>query len=307
MGGARNPFDGTSIREDMGSPSQGSGGATAFVLAGGGSLGAVEVGMLQALVEADIAPDLVVGSSVGAINAVHFAALPDAQGVERLAETWRWIGRGDVFPMSLTRSLRTLLGGSRALVSPDGLRRLLEEHLPCEELEATAIPVHVIATDFASGGEVVLSRGSAVQALLASAAIPAIFPPVIRDGRRLVDGGVASNTPVRTASRLGARRIVVLPTGFSCHADPLPESALGAALHALNLLIARQLVSDVQQLHREVELRVIPPLCPVQRSAYEFTGTAELIERAAKSTARWIERGGLEDSTIPEELQPHPH
>lgn len=280
---------------------------TAFVLAGGGSLGAVEVGMLQALLEAGITPDLVVGASVGAVNGVHFAALPDASGIARLGEIWRRIGRGDVFPVSPTRSIRALLGGANSLVSPNGLRRLLEEHLPCDALEDTVIPVHVVATDFVSGGEVLLSRGSAVEAVLASAAIPAIFPPVERDGRTLVDGGIASNTPVTAAVGLGAKRLVVLPTGFSCHADPVPRSAIGVALHALNLLIARQLVSDVERLRGAVDLHVVPPLCPMARSPYDFSGTDELIERAAKSTRHWLERGGLEDAAIPGELQPHAH
>lgn len=291
----------------MGSHRLGSRSATVFVLAGGGSLGAVEVGMLQALVEAGVTPDLVVGASVGAINGVHFAAAPDADGVARLGEIWRRIGRGDVFPVSVTRSIRALLGGSNALVSPNGLRSLLEEHLPCERLEETAVPAHVVATDFVSGAEIVLSQGSAAEAVLASAAIPAVFPPVVLDGRPLVDGGIANNTPITAAERLGAERIIVLPTGFSCHADPVPRSAIGVALHALNLLIARQLVSDAQRLHGRVELHVVPPLCPLARSAYDFSGTDELIERAAKSTRRWLEKGGLEDGGVPAELSPHAH
>ncbi len=216
--------------------------------------------MLQVLiVEAGISPDLVVGASVGAINGVLFAAEPNARGVTRLGETWRRIGLGDVLPVSPTRSIRALLGGCNSLVSPNGLRRLLEEHLPCETLEAAAIPVHVVATDLVTGAEVVLSRGSAVEAILASAAIPAVFPPVALGGTLLVDGGIANNTPVSAAVNLGAERVVVLPTGFSCHADPVPRSAIGVALHALNLLIARQLVTDLQRLDGEVELRVVPP------------------------------------------------
>ncbi len=110
-----------------------------------------------------------------------------------------------------------------------------------------------------------------------------------------------------TAARLGAGRIIVLPTGVSCHADPVPRSAIGVALHAVNLLIARQLVSDVQRLQGEVELHVVPPLCPVARSAYDFSGTDELIERAAKSTRSWLEQDGLEKRVIPAELNPHAH
>ncbi len=263
--------------------------------------------MLQVLVEAGISPDLVVGASVGAINGVHFAAEPNARGVVRLAEIWRRIGLGDVFPVSPTRSIRALLGGGNSLVSPNGLRRLLEEHLPCDTLEGAAIPVHVVATDLVTGAEVVLSRGSAVEAILASTAIPAIFPPVALGGTLLVDGGIANNTPVSAAVNLGAGRLIVLPTGFSCHADPVPRSAIGVALHALNLLIARQLVTDMRRLDGEVELHVVPPLCPLPRWPYDFSGTDELIERAAKSTRSWLERGGLEDGAIPGELQPPSH
>jgi len=286
---------------------RGSRAVTAFVLAGGGSLGAVEVGMLEALVEAGIVPDLVVGASVGAINGVHFAGAPDPDGVARLAEVWRRIGRGDVFPVGVVRSLRALLGASESLVSPDALRGLLDAHLPCDVLEETALPVHVVATDFTSGEEVVVSRGSATEAVMASAAIPAVFPPVLLDGRHLVDGGIANNTPIGAGARLGAGRIIVLPTGFSCHAEPLPRKPIGAALHALNLLIARQLVSDVQRLRGDIDLHVVPPLCPLARTAYDFSGTDELIERAAKSTRGWLARGGLEDGMIPGELSPHAH
>ncbi len=280
---------------------------TAFVLAGGGSLGAVEVGMLQALVEAEIVPDLVVGASVGAINGIHSAAAPDAGGVAALADIWYRIGHGDVFPVSVTRSLRALLGRGTSLVSPKGLRNLLRSHLPCDAIEHTAVPVHVVASDFISGEEVVLSRGPAVEAILASSAIPAIFPPVKWGDTYLVDGGIANNTPVTVAVRLGARRVIVLPTGFSCHADPTPRNAIGVALHSLNLLISRQLVSDLERLQRDVELHVIPPLCPVSRSAHDFLGTDELIELAAKSTRSWLEQGGLGNDGIPGELRPHSH
>lgn len=263
--------------------------------------------MLQALAEAGVTPDVVVGASVGAINGAHFAAAPNAAGVTRLATIWRGIRRADVFPVSVARSVRALVAGNGSLVSSTGLRRLLEANLPCSALEETAIPVHVVATDFASGEEVVLSRGSAVDAVMASAAIPAVFPPVALAGRQLVDGGIASNTPVTNAVTLGATRLVVLPTGFTCREEPEPHSAIGMALHALNLLIARQLVGDLQRLPPEIRVRVVPPLCPLARSAYDFSGTEELIERAAKSTRRWLERGGLEDGTLPGELQPHAH
>ena len=279
----------------------------AFVFAGGGSLGAIEVGMLAALVGEGVSADLVVGASVGAINAVYYASEPSARGVERLGDIWRGIRRGDVFPLSGARGALALFGHSRSLVDPTNLRRLLERKLPLARLEQCLVPVHVVATDFASGAEVVLSKGSAVDALMASTAIPAVFPPVTLAGRVLVDGGVTNNTPLSAAVELGARRVIVLPTGFSCHLGTTPQAALAAALHTLNLLISKQVLSDVQRLRAEVEIHVVPPLCPLSRAAYDFSGTDDLIARAERATREWIKSGGLERSEIPLELGPHQH
>jgi NTE family protein len=278
-----------------------------FVLAGGGSLGAVEVGMLRAVVAAGIEPELVVGSSVGAVNAAHFAAAPDRAGVERLAEIWSAIRRENVFPAAPGRGLLALVGRRPSLVSPEAFRRLLAFQLPISRLEEAAIPCHVVATELVSGIEIDLSRGNAVEAVLASAAIPGVFPPVVIEGRTLVDGGIASNTPIATAVALGARRILVLPTGFSCRLARPPSSAVGVVLQALNLLIARQLAVDVERFSDRAELRVVPALCPMTRSAYDFSGTRELIEAATTSTAQWLSRGGLDRDVSVGALAPHAH
>ncbi len=156
---------------------------TAFVLAGGGSLGAVEVGMLETLVGQGISADLVVGSSVGAINAAYFAARPDAEGVRSLGRIWRGLRRRDVFPFAPLGSLLSFFSLRNYLVDPTPLRRLLERQLPYRDMARTAIPLHVVATDILKGTEVVLSSGPAIEAVLASAAIPAVFPPIKREGR----------------------------------------------------------------------------------------------------------------------------
>jgi len=168
-------------------------------------------------------------------------------------------------------------------------------------------PCHVVATDLVSGMEVDLSRGDAIEAVLASAAIPGVFPPVAIGGRTLVDGGVASNTPIATAVALGARQILVLPAGFSCHLARPPSSAVDVAVQAMNLLIARQLAVDIERFRDRVELRVVPPLCPMTRSAYDFSGTRELIDAATTSTARWLARGGLDREVSVGSLAPHAH
>jgi NTE family protein len=280
---------------------------TAFVFAGGGSLGAVEVGMLHALVEQGVRPDFVIGASVGAINAAYYAGAPDAAGVERLAGVWRRLRRADVFPVSMVQGVLGFLRGRASLVDPAPLRALIARELPYARLEDARIPCRVIASNVLDGSEVVLSTGSAVDALLASSAIPGVFPPVELDGKHLIDGGISSNTPLSTAIELGARRVIVLPTGFACALTRPPSSALAVALHALTLLIARQLVVDVLRWRERREIRVVPPLCPVESSPYDFSASRALMERAAKSTRAWLAAGGLERPGLPHELTAHEH
>jgi NTE family protein len=284
--------------------SNGSAVTTAFVLAGGGSLGAIQVGMLRELVAHGLKPDLVVGSSVGALNGAYFAGDPTASGVARLEDIWCGLRRQDVFPLTFGR-LVGMLFTSSSLVDSGSLRALIERHLPYRALESAAIPMHVVATDVLNGASVQLSSGPAVEAILASCAIPAAFPPVYIGKDYLVDGAIASNTPVVTSLDLGATRIIVLPTGFACALKAPPATALGNALQALNLLIARQLVRDLEQLSGQVDVLTVPPLCPIAISPYDFSHAQELIERAAESTRRWLQGGGLSRQHIPGALRPH--
>lgn len=279
-------------------------GTTALVLAGGGSYGAIQVGMLRELVAHGVKPDYVVGSSVGAINGAYFAGDPTAAGVARLEGIWCALRREDVFPVTLRR-LVGLLFDSSALVDSHRLRHLIERHLPYRVLEDAAIPVHVAATEVLSGTAERLSSGPAVEAILASCAIPAAFPPVHVGNTYLIDGAVANNTPVVTALELGASRLIVLPTGFACALKAPPTTALGNALHALNLLIARQLVRDLEQVSGRAEVITVPPLCPIDVSPYDFSRASELISLAAESTRRWLEDGGLTRQRILGALRPH--
>jgi NTE family protein len=281
---------------------------TAFVLAGGGSLGAVEVGMLRALLEAGEQPDLLVGSSVGALNAAYFAGNPTLGGVEALEAIWRGLRRDDVFPLSPRYALGGIAGRRNHLVSARPLRALIERHLPYENLEHAELACCVVATDLAQGSEVRLQSGPAVEAVLASAAIPGVFPPVALGDRLLVDGGVLSHTPIAAAVALGAARVVVLPTGYACAPESAPPSTpLGVALHALSLLIARQLAADIEHFRERTRLRVVPPLCPIRGAMYDFSQAGSWIERAAASTREWIRTGGLEVPGTPELLLPHVH
>ena len=278
---------------------------TAFVFAGGGSLGAVQVGMLRALIRAGVSADLVIGSSVGAMNAAYFAGAPHAVGVDKLEKVWRGMRRRDVFPVTF-RSVLGFMGGADNLIDPSNLRRLIEHNIPFLNIEDALIPVHVVATNL-GGAAVCLSSGPAVEALLASAAIPAAFPSVRIGEHYLIDGAVGSNTPILTAADLGATRIIVLPTGFACAVHEPPKGAIARALHAITLLIAHQMVRDLKQLGGKVDVFTVPNLCPLDVSPYDFSRAEQLIERAAEHTRKWLEGGGLSRSEIPNSLLPHSH
>lgn len=279
---------------------------TAFVLAGGGSLGSVQVGMLRALAVHGVRPDLIVGSSVGAMNAAYYAGMPTPEGVEKLAEIWRSLRRRDVFPITF----RGLIGFVRrrgCLVAADGVRGLVEKHVPYRNLEEAGIPLHVVATDLLSGDTVVLSKGPVAPAVLASTAIPAAFAPVRIEHRYLVDGAITCNTPVNVAVALGAQRLIILPTGYACALEAPPHGAIATALHALTLLIARQLLHELRGLGPNIEYAVVPPLCPLSGAPYDFSQTDELIDRATESTGAWLNAGGLARRDIPRQMHSHSH
>jgi NTE family protein len=279
---------------------------TAFVFAGGGSFGAIQVGMMQALAAHGVTADLVVGSSVGAMNGAYYAGSPTLDGVRKLADIWRGLTQRDVFPVSLY-SFASFLWRRDFLISHDGVRKLIEDHLPYKKLEEATIPVHIVTTDIVSGETVVLSEGSAAEAIVASTAIPGAFAPVKHKGRFLADGAISSNTPIRVAIQKGAQRLIIMPTGFACAGQDPPVGAVATALHALTLLIARQMITELEYLEQTIEYCVVPPLCPLVGSPYDFTRTDDHIARAIKNTEAWIADGGLEKSGVPGEMRPHQH
>jgi NTE family protein len=279
---------------------------TAFVFAGGGSFGAIQVGMLHALAAHGVTADVVFGSSVGALNGAYYAGAPTVDGIRQLETIWRGLHRRDVFQVTW----RSVLGFVRRrdfLVTSEGLRQIIDKHLPYRNLEEAKIPVHIVATDILSGETVVLSKGPAAQAILASAAIPPAFAPVKFEDLYLADGAISSNTPVRVAVALGARRLIILPTGYACARQSPPAGAVANALHALTLLIARQLLSELEGLDPRIDYFIVPPLCPLAGSPYDFSQTSLLIARAVESTSAWLAGGGLERPRVHAQLSLHKH
>ena len=279
---------------------------TAIVLSGGANLGSVQAGMMQAVTEFGVRPDFVVGTSVGAVNG---AWLVGGRPVAELCDLWCSMRRTDVFPTSAVGTVLGFAGRRDHVVGNRGIRRLLEQHIQFRNLEDARIPFHVIATDVLTGSDVCLSAGPAVEAVLASAAIPGVFPPVEFGGRMLMDGGVINNTPISHAITHGADTVWVLTTGYSCALAARPNSALGMALHALELSIHQRLALDIERYAGTVDLRVVPPLCPVEVPPTDFSQGPTLIDRARRHTTDWLEEthAGQRATPNPETVFGHGH
>jgi NTE family protein len=261
-------------------------GTVAFVLQGGGSLCAAQVGALRALTQAGITPDLVVGSSAGALNGAAFAADPSIEGIDRLEALWLSLKRRHVAPISPRTLIRAAMGRGEAAVSSAALQRLLRYGVGVSRLENVAVPVHVVATDFETGAAVVLSRGDAVSALLASSAFPGLYPPVRVGGRRLIDGGVSADTPVLQAEALGATTIYVLPAAVTKQTGRQAHAALLAAYRAVGQILDERERRDLAAVRGSV-LRLPAATTPVA-SLIDFRDTPRLVRVGYWLTQDWL-------------------
>lgn len=282
-----------------------------FVLSGGASLGAIEAGMLRALYEHAIAPELIVGTSAGAVNGAYIASRPpNAQTAQDLGRLWRKMSTLEVFPPNPLTAVLGLIGERDHLISNGGVRRVLEANAGFRRMEDAKIPFSVIATDVLSGEKRRISRGDAEAAVLASAAIPGVFPSIEFEGRRLVDGGVAENTPIADAVELGADPVYVLPTGAPCELPSPPRGAIQMLVHALTLLINQRLAQDIARYSSSARLIVFPPPCPQSVPAWDFGQAAKLLEQGYRS-AEQVLSGSQPDSHWREQamarLRPHGH
>lgn len=275
--------------------------STAWVLRGGASFGAAQVGMARALLEAGHQPDMIYGTSAGALNAAALATDPSLAGVDRLAELWTTITRKDVFPLQPWAALMGLAGFRDHIINPSHLARWLRATCQLRRLEDGAVPLVVATTDIQSGDEVLLHKGPAVPALMASSAMPAIFPPVRIGGRWLMDGSIASDTPIGPAVEAGATRVWVLPsvpTGEMAR----PRSALESLLRSTSVLLARHHADMVQTWSTQCQLYLLPaPLVP-GTSPFRFTKSQELIDAAYCLAQRWLKHAqpvGAETRTEP--------
>ncbi len=230
----------------------------AFVLGGGGHMGAYEVGMLRALFESGFQPDLIVGTSVGALNGAAVAAEPSLQMVDRLRDVWLAVDEDKIFGGSLLAGARTLVRSRTHLHSNRPLRKLIADLVPVTTFEELVVPFQCVAASVERAGEHWFGEGPLADAVLASAAVPGVYPPVEIDGEHFIDGGVVNSIPISRAVELGAREIYVLHVGRIETPLKAPRTPLQVALVAFEIARRHRFNRDLATLPDGVTAHVLP-------------------------------------------------
>ena len=265
----------------------------AVVCTGGGNLGAAQAGMLRALLESGVEPDVFVGCSVGALNATFLAVDPTPARAADLEAVWRSIASADVFAGNRRTVATHLIRRDDHLYEAAGLRALISRCVPLADLSDTAVPVHVVTTDLEAGCTAWWTSGSPVDVLSASACLPGLFPPVRLEGRLHVDGGVLCPVPVERALALNAERVWVLDVSAE-RATSLPErpSALDVLLAAF-AASRRALLSDTTSLAQPGKQLVRVSIdSPPGLDVRDFSRTPELIMAGERAARRAIATAG---------------
>lgn len=273
---------------------------TAFVLGGGGRWGAVEVGMIQALDEAGIEPDLILGTSIGAFNGAVIADYPGREGVERLTGFWEEVTGADLFQTGFFDRAIRVATLKPAIHDTAELRALVEHAIhPDTRIEDLQVPFQCVAASIENFAEHWFDQGLLVDAVLASSAVPALFPPVVIDGESFYDGGLVDSVPLGRAVALGADVVYVLQVGRIESPLRPPERLYEAALISFEIARRHRFVTTMRNLPEGVEVHLLPTGSPVawdDRRQLKWTDTGGIEERmttAYRATVGYLESSGL--------------
>jgi NTE family protein len=276
---------------------------TAFVLGGGGVLGAAEVGMLRALFERDITPDLVLGTSVGALNGALVARDPSIGVIERLTELWLTVSSSrDVYGDRPLRTMRRAVSTGTHIYSPTPLRQRLEEEFGDVLIEDLPVRFQVCAAHIERAAEHWFDSGPLVDAVVASAAVPGLLPPAEIDGEHYLDGGIVNSIPVARAVQLGATRLFVLQVGRIDRPLTVPRRPWEVARVSFEIARRHRFMREMVELPAAVEAHVLPARGTTSKddsllSHRDFRGVEARIEATYDASREYL--AGLTDSNGP--------
>jgi NTE family protein len=256
-------------------------GRTAFVLGGGGLLGAVEVGMVQALFERDIRPDLVLGTSVGALNGLVVAADPSIAVVDRLLDLWRAVGAdNEVYSDRAWRQVSRAVRTGTHLHSADPLRERLEQEFGEVAFADLEVEFQCCAASIERAAEHWFTEGPVVPAVMASAAVPGLLPPAVVEGEHYLDGGIVNSIPVGRAVQLGADRVFVLQVGRIDRPLTAPRKPWEVARVSFEIARRHRFVREMAELPDGVVAHVLPAAgSPKDDSPLAYRDTSQVARR----------------------------
>lgn len=258
----------------------------AFLLPGGGALGSYQVGVIRALTDAGVVPDMLVGVSAGSVNAALFAWHQGPDGVRRMDSIWRSIRRRDLLRIHPGWLALAVAGRQPSFLDSRHGREFLRRHLGGRQIEHAPVPLVLVATDLSTGEAVSITEGETVTGVLASSAFPGVYPPVHLDGRVLIDGGVVADVPIDVALAHGAATALVLAVPPLAADDP-PTSAIDILFRASSLGV---------EAHGRTVLRRPPPgitvveipAPPTALNTFDVGRTVAMIDEGHAHASAWL-------------------
>jgi len=213
--------------------------------------------MLRALNEAGIRPDLVVGTSIGAINGAFVAADPD-QAADRLGQLWASAHLQRAFSGTLLGRATRLARSGTHLHEIEPLLKMLDDELPAKDFGDLRLPFNCVAASIEQATATWFTSGPLAPAVLASCAVPGLLPPVEIDGQHYFDGGLVDSIPVGRAIQLGAETVYVLQVGRIERALEPPKRLWEVGLVAFEIARRHRFHEEMSALPPGVQVHVLP-------------------------------------------------
>lgn len=274
-------------------------GFTAFVLAGGGTRGAVQVGMLAELVDRGVRADRVYGASVGAVNGASYCSDPTVEGMKKIEDVWVNLGPDDIFPKARVHGPWMFFQQRQSVYANSGLRHVLETGISADRIEDTEIPLEVVTTSLVDGSERWISSGPIAEAVLASAAIPGIYPPVEIDGELMIDGGVVNNVPISRAIAAGATKIYVLLCGPIRQVPRIGKRPIESVVAAFFTSVHSRFARELEEVPKGIELVVLAGRDRPVEDFRDFESTSVMVEEGRQEVRRVLD--GLPVASHPDD------
>ncbi len=272
---------------------------TAFVLGGGGRWGAVQVGMLRALVEREIFPDRLLGTSIGAVNGACFANQPTLAGVYKLDDFWALMQKNKVMKSGVTDAVRRFTRQPNALFDAAPFEAFVAEHLPAHTFDELEVPFSCVAACIETSSERWFTDGSLTPALMASSALPGVFPPYEIDELHYYDGGLVNSIPLNRAIEQGATRVFVLQVGRIEDSLSPPRNLLDTALVALEISRRNSFATALDNLPEDIEVHILPSGGAIKANDWrqlrvtDLSETRNFTHRAYKASQEYLEAKGV--------------